>query len=102
MRTPKNDRHGRPAPREGLAGPAILEDGRGLWCRFEASEAYYDAGKGIRLRAQTWNGLVFKPTGEVYQGAAVYRCNQAAIGALHVPLSPTVTPAGWHQPRGTA
>ena len=32
-------------------------------------------------------------------GRRVYRAEEAAIGALHVPLSSAVTPLGWHPPR---
>lgn len=86
------------------APPIVLEDARGLWRSAWPDEITADTARGgVRLRSNVWSSLLFKPTGErTRAGRRIYRAEGAAIGALHVPLSPTVTPAGWHLPRGDA
>lgn len=79
----------------------VLEDARGLWRSARPEEVEADIRRGgLRLRSTVWSSLLFKPTGEITTaGRRVYRAEEAAIGALHVPLSSAVTPLGWHPPR---
>jgi hypothetical protein len=82
----------------------VLEDARGLWRSAWPKEVEADYRlRGLRIRSTVWSSLLFRPTGErTRAGRRIYRSDGAAIGALHVPLSPTVTPLGWHPPRGNA
>lgn len=82
-------------------GTIVLEDARGLWRSARPDEVEADIQRGgLRLRSTVWASLLFKPTDErTTAGRRVYRAETAAIGALHVPTSPTVTPLGWHLPR---